>query len=103
MAKHVAYRNDGSGVGRGVVLLTLMSCGITACHSGALDPGGSPEAGAAGAGGFMWVSPPAPRLPPSDVVPGTFDPAGRKLDVLFLIDNSSSMATLQARLLAGFP
>jgi hypothetical protein len=46
---------------------------------------------------------PTPRLPPSDVVPGTFDPAGRKVDVLFLIDNSSSMTPMQDRLITGFP
>ena len=51
----------------------------------------------------MVVPPPTPRLPPSDVVPGTFDTAARKVDVLFLIDNSSSMTAIQDRLMVAFP
>jgi hypothetical protein len=82
--------------------LLLLSCLVAGCNSGSLTPPG-PDAGGAGAGGSPATQiPPTPRLPEPDVVPGTFDPSGRKVDVLFLVDNSASMGALQRRLIANF-
>ena len=102
MVKDMMCRGDGGCVGHALVLLASVTCAITACGSGSLNPPG-PDAGAAGSGGTTTAPGPTPRLPPSDVVPGTFDPAGRKIDVLFLIDNSPSMVAMQNRLMVGFP
>ena len=97
------------------MLLQVLAVGAAACSSAALpgaDAGGT--GGAVGVGGTDGGAPGvgggAGRADASIDAPPVMDgwqvlapPLSRKLDMLFMIDNSQSMLPLQSKLIASFP
>lgn len=81
------------------VVLLSMACSKTGL-SGADGGAGTAGGGSAGTGGGSVDARPESGLKLVVEVPATVN---RDLDLLFVIDNSASMASLQAKLIASFP
>ncbi len=97
-------RYQGALVTARSVLAALIST-VMACSAANSSPGGSPGAGATGAGGTTGVGGSSGTGISIDAALGdgaTSDDC-KKVDVLFVIDDSASMADQQQSLIASFP